>query len=218
MDLPDTIATTRLRVETDTLDRAQWALSPDERERMMSFRHEDRQQSFAVGRLAARELLAERLGCALTDVIIEVLPDGSLSVPGTDLHVSISHSGREVMAAVSVGPIGIDVEAVRPRPTSLYRFMLAEDEKELPDRIDLPGDERLALIWTIKEAVLKGRRSGLRHSPKRLRIDPALLPDSAVVRDDDDARWHVAIQRSEGYVSAIAWLSEDSLPEQPAKG
>lgn len=218
MDLPATIAIRRIRVETDTLDRAQWALTVAERERMATFRHEDRRHSFAVGRLAARELLAERLGCPISDVAIAVLPDGSLDVPGTGLHLSISHSDREVRAAVSSGPVGIDVEAIRPRPLSLYRFMLGDDERGLPDRIELPNDERLALIWTIKEAVLKGRRTGLRHSPRRLCIDPTRLPESAVVRADDNTEWVVAVERSEGYVAAIAWPSEVSLFGQPADG
>jgi 4'-phosphopantetheinyl transferase len=215
MDLPDTIATRRLQVDADTLDRAQWALFPEERSRMRTFRSEERRDSFAVGRLAARELIAARLGCPVTEVAIEVLEDGSLAVPGTGLHVSISHSDREVVAAVSADPVGIDIEAVRPRPVSLYRFMLHQAEVDLPDRLDMSGDERLALIWSIKEAVLKGRRSGLRHSPKRLRIDPTGLPDAALVISDDAEPWHVVVERADGYVSAVAWPSELSLAGQP---
>ena len=185
---------------------------------MATFRHEDRRHSFAVGRLAARELLSRRLGCAVSDVSIEVLDDGSLDVPGSGLHVSISHSDREVMAAVSTGPVGVDIEAVRPRPRTLYRFMLAEGEREMLDALDLPGDERLTLVWTVKESVLKARRTGLRQSPKRLRIFPGRLPEAALVTSDDDTLWEVSIERTKGYVSAIAWPSETSLGEQPAAG
>lgn len=205
MTLPPAITLVRLRVDPATREAALPVLSPEERARMESFRHDERRGAFAVGRLAARTLVAERLGCAAREVALDVREDGSVRVAGDVVHVSISHSGSEVAAVVSDGHVAVDLERIKPRPISLYRFMLHPDELSLLDVVPGPDDRRIALLWSVKESVLKGRRTGLRHSPKSLRIahfDPA---GTARVRADDGESWQVAFDVGGKCALAVAW-------------
>lgn len=226
MTLPPPITLARLRVAPASWAAAVAVLSPGEAARMESFRHDDRRGSFAVGRLAVKTLVAERLGCPARDVVLEVRDDGSVSVPGDALHVSISHSGPEVAAVASEFPVAVDLERIKSRPASLYRFMLHPDEFELLERVPGPDDRRIALLWSIKESVLKGRRTGLRHSPKSLRINvqtatgetPALSRDGepagvvpagrAFVRADDGDVWQVAYDLDPAYALSVAWRDQ----------
>ncbi len=205
MTLPPSIALLRLHADAATRRAAASVLSAEEAERMASFRHDDRRATFAVGRLAARTLVAERVGCSAGAVEVRVEEDGSLAVPGTGLHVSISHSALDVVAVMGDHRVAVDLERIKPRSVSLYRFMLRPDEAALPDTVPGPVDRRIALLWSIKESVLKGRRTGLRHSPKSLRIahfDPA---GTARVRADDGESWQVAFDVSDECALAVAW-------------
>lgn len=203
--LPPSIALLRLYADAAARGAAASVLSAEEVERLASFRHDDRRATFAVGRLAARTLIAERAGCSAADVVVSVLDDGSLSVPDTGLHLSISHSGLDVVAVIGDHAVAVDLERIKPRPASLYRFMLRPDESGLLDTVPGPDDRRIALLWSIKESVLKGRRTGLRHSPKSLHIVRFDHAGRAEVLADDGARWQVALEVADECALAVAW-------------
>jgi phosphopantetheinyl transferase len=74
---------------------------------------------------------------------------------------SLSHKGRFVCAATSTAPgsrIGVDIEEVSPRLRRLAREFAHERDRLL----DLhPEDERLAILWALKEACSKVVGRGL---------------------------------------------------------
>jgi 4'-phosphopantetheinyl transferase len=205
MHLPEFISLRRETVDASSYEEALAVLTADERVRMESFRNVRRRECFAVARLAAKRIVAENARCAPEEVRLAIRADGSLDVLQHDLNLSIAHSGDLAVAAVSPTPVGVDIEQVRPRPSSLYRFMLHPDEMALIDSFPLPDDDRIALFWSIKESVLKGQRTGLRHSPKTLRIHPGALPEEVVVRVDNADSWRVSIEQSTDYVIAVSW-------------
>ena len=84
-------------------------------------------------------------------------PNGKPYASGHPLHFNLSHSGRYVAAAVDKKPIGIDIECPRPFSERLAARVCSPDELKWLD-----GDAlRFAQLWTVKEALLKYRGTGI---------------------------------------------------------
>ena len=143
-------------------------LSLAERERRDAlWRAEDRAR-FTVACTLLRVVVSRHLGCSPADAPIHrscpdcSRPHGKPEVPGTGLHVSLSHSGdRIVVAATYAGPVGVDVEEFSPdlnvpamAPAILSPAELAEWTGATPDDF--------YAYWTRKESVLKATGHGLR--------------------------------------------------------
>ena len=206
MDLPNHIRLRELELSPHLVKQAEALLSEEEARRRAGFRNVARRDAFAVGRYAARTLLAERLGCAAGAIRLHVLDDGSVDAPGTGLNLSISHSGRYAAAAVADTELGLDLEQVRPRPESLFRFILQPDEMGLRDQVDLPMTEQIVLFWALKESVLKAKRTGLRRSPKSLRLEIDLEARSAWIRGTRN--WQARFRLERDRVLAVSWPQE----------
>jgi 4'-phosphopantetheinyl transferase len=175
----------RLRgVTYDPARGAAWAtwLSEAEAARRRSFGAAKRRREFLAGRAAARSLLAEALGCAPGAVPLRTAPDGGVDVAAGDWRLSIAHSGPHAVAAADRRPVGVDLEAIKPRNPDLAGFLFARGEREVPARLPYGESASLVLCWALKEAVLKARRSGFRLSPKKLRLRVARDRRRAVVR------------------------------------
>jgi 4'-phosphopantetheinyl transferase len=118
--------------------------------------------TFLLGRLLLRRLAAELTGLEPAAVdLVAVCPDcggshGKPVIPGSGLHLSLSHSPVAVVAAASWdAPVGVDLE-----PLDQPAAALAAIES-------LAGEASVAR-WTRVEAVLKADGRGLR-------VDPALV-------------------------------------------
>lgn len=150
-------------------------LSADERTCVASFGSQKRRREFIAGRAAARSLLAALLSCDPAEVSLRVADDGAVDVPETPVHLSIAHSGPHAVAVISGSRVGVDVEEIVPRDPGLERFLMAPDQRGVINDWPYAREEALVLAWTLKEAVLKARRSGFRLSPKKLHL--TLAPD-----------------------------------------
>ncbi|PAP77804.1 4'-phosphopantetheinyl transferase family protein [Rubrivirga marina] len=190
------------------------ALSDAERSRLQTFGHPDRRRQFVLGRTAARTLASLRLGVPPEAVPLGVGADGAPELPG--LHVSIAHTARAdhvaALAAVAGCPVGVDLERVARRRPDLWRRILNADEHALLERLGGPTDDVQTLLWTLKEAVLKGQRTGFRAGGRsvRLALDAdGALPDSGHARAEADGSgaWTVAFGRDGDLWLAIAWAS-----------
>jgi phosphopantetheinyl transferase len=127
-------------------------------------------------------------------------------VPGIGLSLSRAGDWR-ALAISSAGPVGVDVEpvpdqALRPSGTWCTR-------DELRSLADLPDDalpRGTALLWTLKEAVLKALGTGLAVAPHR--IGAAELHRFPVVHSVDGrpaAGWETApVPVPDGYVGTVA--------------
>jgi 4'-phosphopantetheinyl transferase len=133
----------------------------------------------AVARLLLLRAAAARLGVAPSEVWVEYEPAGRprLGGAGAGLHVSLSH-GRGVVAVAltTVGPVGVDVEALRSLPTvGLARRFFAVEEADWVR--ECPAGERDAAflgLWTCKEAMGKALGTGLRAGGMRRGVPVAL--------------------------------------------
>lgn len=212
---PRLSARVRVRLETVPAHGAfeLGELSPDERERLSGYANAERRRQFALGRLAARRLLSRQLELAPTDVEIGIGEDGAPRAPSGFL--SIAHGGRGLdaigLAAYSDVPVGVDTEAIRARHPRLAQRILRPDEAlTLPEADDATS---LTLIWSIKESVLKGQRTGLRagaQSVRLLEVDPA--SSTARAMSEVSGEWRITFERR-----GDLWLTVAVL-ESPTAG
>ena len=142
----------------DDRDEALAVLSPAERCRYDA----SPSDTFLLGRLLLRRLAGELIGVEPAAVgLVAVCPDcgghhGKPVIPGSALHVSLSHSAVAVVAAASWdAAVGVDIER------------LDQSADVLTAIGSVAGEESLAR-WTRVEAVLKADGRGLR-------VDPALV-------------------------------------------
>ena len=79
------------------------------------------------------------------------------------VHFNVSHSGDVVVCAVSDSPVGVDVEKIREVKENVKKKVCTEEEFE---KLKLSSDEDAEFIklWTMKEAVVKKRGSGIATS------------------------------------------------------
>jgi phosphopantetheinyl transferase len=92
---------------------------------------------------------------------------GKPQVSGSNLHLSISHSGTCLVVAIGTDDLGVDVEYMR-YPTKwelIYRWINDPD-----DCMVLPGEIDFLECWTAKEALVKLLGTGLDFGLHRLRV------------------------------------------------
>ncbi len=153
-------------IERDMLD----VLSRDEKQRALKFRFDNDRQTFVCARYALRALLGSYLTISAGDLQFNYSEHGKPTIDSGSIHFNVSHSGdRAVVAITRVGPIGADIEFVKPAETfpdeevlQVGRHFFSEDEYRRLSQIEL-SKRRLAFFqcWTRKEAFIKAEGSGL---------------------------------------------------------
>jgi 4'-phosphopantetheinyl transferase len=134
-----------------------------------------RSREHLAGRALLRLLLAEVTGeqDARAPVIPE--PAGRPRLPGSPrTGVSISHSGPYAAAAVGVGlDVGVDVQMPRPpSPAMVRRCCSPETALRLAPLSPERAAAAFARIWTVQEACVKARGTGLSGAPWLVRAEP----------------------------------------------
>ena len=186
-------------------------LSEEERSCLASFGSEKRRREFVAGRAAARQLLADCLDTPPARVPLRRAEDDAVDVTGTDWHVSIAHSGPHAIAAAAQHRIGADLEHIEPRDPDIARFLFAPEDRGLVDSLPYASDASLILCWTLKEAVLKARRTGFRTSPKEVHLRVRPDRETAQVEVAAGGRWLVVFSRVEDYWGAVAYPETNAL-------
>ena len=140
-------------------------LDDTERQRWQAYRRDEDRERFLVGCSLAKAAVARANHTTATQVRLDRAcsqcgkPHGKPHVTGSDVQLSVSHSGDRVVVAVAAAtPVGVDVEHVRKAsdPEALARYVLADSEREGIT----PGD--FFTLWARKEAVTKATGDGLR--------------------------------------------------------
>lgn len=205
--LPDNIKL-RLESASELVEADLQLLSDEELSRYNSFGHIDRKRGFLLGRKAAYALLE---GHENQQVRINVRNDGSLEVEGLQCHLSISHarSSDQMYAVASVGnrDIGVDVEVIVDRRADLYTRILYPDEFHLLQTDGLAHNEAQLLLWSLKEAVLKGLRTGFRRSARSVHLDD-LSDGTGHAHLNDGPSWHLRYTRLQNFWISVAYLDE----------
>ena len=186
-------------------------LSQEEDACVSSFGSDKRRREFVAGRAVARQLLADCLDVAPDRVPLRRAEDEAVDVVGTNWRVSISHSGPHALAAAARHRIGVDLEHIKPRDPAIARFLFAPEDRDLIEELPYDSDAALILCWTLKEAVLKARRTGFRTSPKELSIRVRPERKTALVEVEDGGQWTVLFARLYGYWGAVPYPVTNDL-------
>lgn len=166
-----TPAALRVTVLTDTVDGLMRALpppagwlSPAELVRFAALSAGPRRAQFVAGRWLARQALARAMGGGWGDWTLSAGGEGPPLASGPyPAWISLSHSADRVACAVAAAPVGLDLEAIRPRrglAALAEATSSAAERAALPDLVRAEADEPARLLaflhaWTLKEAWLK---------------------------------------------------------------
>lgn len=158
-------------------------LSPAELTIMARFASVDDRRRYGLSHVAARRILAAYVERDPADLRFGHERTGKPHVTDTDVQHSLAHAGRLALLGVGRhGPLGVDVERVRPLPAAdaLKRSCLTARERR---QVDAAGtDEALLRLWTRKEAVVKATGEGLSRSLDGFEVLAAsILPGWRVV-------------------------------------
>jgi 4'-phosphopantetheinyl transferase len=183
-------------------------LSCDEATRVRRLRVSGAADAFIVGRLLARQRLAEVIGCSPADVAISIDRFGRPSVEGTPLSFNLSHSGRHVVLAVASIPVGIDCQLPDPDLEAGFEETFATQREQW----DISSPESVYTLWTRKEAVLKCLGTGFHTDPRSIELGDR---SAVAVAHPDCSTWTISVRslqwNHEGRL-AVAWRR---LPETP---
>jgi 4'-phosphopantetheinyl transferase len=178
-------------------------LAPAERHRADAFHRAQDRDRFVAANALLRLAVADRLGRpAGIDRACRTCgkPHGKPAVVGAPgLEVSVSHSGDWIAVAITeLGPVGVDVEEVKPSTDLSSMFSYVFSPAEL-DALQDPG-EHFYQAWTRKESVLKATGDGLRTRMSTLTV----LPESEThnIRD---------LAPRPGYAAAVTVLTAEPL-------
>jgi 4'-phosphopantetheinyl transferase len=152
-------------------------LSPDERDRAARIPNRDVRRRYVLARAALREALGVRTTRRPGALRFEYGERGKPRLAGPGPEFNLSHSGDLAVIAVSDrGPVGVDLERLRPRRRVdlMARRILAPPERERFERTAVADRAELLLrCWTAKEAVAKALGDGLAIAPRRIAVRPA---------------------------------------------
>ena len=170
-------------------DPAAW-LSESEQARLATLRHAGRRDQYLAGHWLARLLLANAFGGVVLQWHLRERRGLAPEVQGhAHLHVTISHAGEWIAAAVADIAIGIDLE-LRGRVLDASIEPLLRNADEAPGSLD--ADAQLQR-WVAKEAWIKREGgSALPGRLDRLQLQPAPR-EQADVRIDSHDEFHLAL-------------------------
>jgi 4'-phosphopantetheinyl transferase len=158
-------------------------LSTAEQRTYERLRFPKRRKEWLLGRWTAKQLLRRSQGgyhrLALSAISVGVDPDGApyLSVQGEGrlpASLSISHCAGRAVCGLSPGlspSIGVDLERVEPRPRAFVEdFYTAYEAARAWACAPDVRDTLVTAIWSVKEAVLKAYRVGLRVDTRAIEV------------------------------------------------
>jgi 4'-phosphopantetheinyl transferase len=163
----------------DLDDRASHDVEPllcdEERARAAQFRFAPDRRRFVAAHAALRRALAEQIGQRPEALRFTRSAFGKPSLAdGPRLHFSLSHSQALGLVAIGRrGPLGVDVEVLRPVPDALELAGRHFTPAEQAALAALPAAERehaFLVCWTRKEACLKAIGLGLIVPPDRFEV------------------------------------------------
>lgn len=159
-------------IESVDLDKVMGRLSRQRVEQMMRLRNERDRILSVAAYLLLREALAAEHG--ITTPPVFAYHDGGkpFIADRPDICFSMSHCRHGVACALESGPVGVDIESIRPYSEELARRVLNDGELRAVESSARPDVEFIKL-WTMKESYLKMTGEGIRSDLKRVPLDAA---------------------------------------------
>ena len=204
--------------QAETLAGLKTILSDEERSRADRFHFERHRNRFIAGRGILRSLLANYLDCEPGSLQFDYGPNGKPVLAGrfaeSDLNFNLAHSENlALIAATRLGPVGVDVEKIRPVNDSdelVERFFSPRESALFQTVADSQKESAFFNLWTRKEAWLKATGEGIGHLLSRVEVtflagEPArfiALPELSGASTD----WTLCeLAPAPGFVGAIAF-------------
>jgi 4'-phosphopantetheinyl transferase len=218
---------------------ASGVLSDRERDRWSALRVPKRRREWFSARVAAKELVSQRLSLRAPDALtsIEVRTEQDPPEEGRPYYaldavrgrfdLSLAHAGDRALAALAGREgdrTGIDIELPAARDAGFESVALSTAEQTLVSGTRGPERTRLVTtIWTIKEAFLKAIGVGLRMPLQHVSVRDAAfwsrmpggtstmpLPDLLAV-DSRSRRLHPLLERHESLRVSVFCFELDDL-------
>lgn len=182
-------------------------LSQTEIERCSRFRHNDDAIRFSVGRGILRTWSGKLLNCSPQSVPVRVNQAGKPSLVGSDIEVTISHSGNIVLVAFSYGfPIGIDVEEIEPSVQGTAAVHCAETAQFYHIVANPCAELDFFRTWTQIEAILKMYGRGFLDDIAFCQTYKTAL--NSLVSENDGPLTLMNVPVADGYVGALACMEK----------
>ncbi|HUF48356.1 MAG TPA: 4'-phosphopantetheinyl transferase superfamily protein [Vicinamibacterales bacterium] len=196
----------------------QW-LRPDERARYERFRHDRDRRMFLLGRVLARQIVGQALGCRPREWTWREGPRGRPEIADdhASLRFNLAHSGGLVVCALARDrDVGVDVESTTrraPEAAIVDRYCAPSEVADIRTH-DRDWPTRFLEYWTLKEAYLKARGLGIAVPLHDIAFDlttPAhpriAFLDSLTGQDD---RWAFTLARPTAeHIVAVATHTPD---------
>ena len=128
-----------------------------------------RRRDWLAGRVALKRSYIQDSGSSLSQVDVLNSAQGVPYIAQSKINCSISHSHGTALAAVSTELVGVDIELVKHRTTTL-RIHICDKSEEALLRQCYQGSELTTVAWVIKESILKALGIGLQGSFGHLKI------------------------------------------------
>jgi 4'-phosphopantetheinyl transferase len=195
-----------------------------ERTRAAAFVRPDDRARFVVGAALLKDSVADQMRRPARSVRVDRRcarcggPHGRPQVPGSGLHVSLSHSGSLVAVALTqAGAVGIDVEHRTARALPTARRTLTASEP-------LGRPEDLYTYWCRKESVVKATGEGWQIPSEEVVVSRAEERARLVsYRGEPLTAFMTDLDLGEAYAAALTVLSSDDIevnvrPAVPSSG
>lgn len=203
-----------LSVDVQKLSELEETLSDDEWRRVSRLRSHCDARNFIARRGKMRQILGRYLDLPPHEIRFRYGPQGKpllVQSRESSLSFNLSDSGELAVLALCCGcPIGVDVERIRPcfEAAAIDAPCLARSGIGQADSHHNRGDANAFFrSWTEKEAVAKGKGSGLRFSSATQTSAPA-VPGSRpldIHLDEGPDAWRIyPLPLPPGYVGALA--------------
>ncbi|WP_158598486.1 4'-phosphopantetheinyl transferase family protein [Notoacmeibacter ruber] len=188
-------------------------LSTDEKERAARCSPQVA-RAFICARSALRRVLAGYVGQPAATLAFHIDEWGKPSLPGPAraIHFNLSHSGNEIVFAISRHIVGIDIERISPTPPyEIIPLVLARREQQCLAR--LPEKERAGFfyaLWCRKEAVTKAIGRGLDIDLRQIDVSAGVDQGETKASLSIDLKavhgaWHLHhIAIATGFAAAVA--------------
>ena len=160
-----------------------------------------------VAKEAVRRFLKDYYQARWSDADIRIWADGSgkphalgawNDYLSTKLDIAIAHTAQFVVAVVAANAhVGVDVESVlRDLSEEFAAGVFTPDEQELAARA-ADASQALIKFWCAKEAVSKALGTGIRYSPREMRVS-GFIADTGTVQVRLEGAWGDAFKSLKG--------------------
>ncbi len=210
-----------LNLPPAALAQAASLLAPHEAERAARFRFEHGRRRAIAGRGQLRAILGRCLGADPAALEFSYGPQGKPALAGvwsrSGWHFNLAHSADIALLALTrSGPLGVDVERIRPLPDVgrlVSRFFSPGENAAFQALAQDQKPDAFFRLWTRKEAWLKATGEGIAQSLGRVEVsflpgEPARLlrlPEGPAAV----SRWRLHdLDSAPGFVAALAVVAD----------